>query len=401
MRSTRVITTLLLAGVALPAANMDEFKRDCAAFGAAPALKPLVGCLSDFFTLSPIHPVIQSIVPGGGTGVGLNYKLDKPGDWHKMFTVSGAVSMRVFWKAETRMTLLHPVLATWNKDNEDQAVHFYFRARGLPQMPFYGIGNGTAKSALTDFEQRDLSFGGDASTPVTSWLGLGGVLEGIKPDINGIHSGSIRSIDTYFSEATAPGLSSQPTFAHSEVYAHIHHKYPFEFDGHVGYHTFATGNSNYSFQRFRAEVTHNIYPERINKRPKRDSVLSIHGVVSTSWAGKGDALPFYLQETLGGSDINGAPTLRGFADYRFRAPNLVLLQTQYERRIWQYVGVLGFYDAGQVAVNKGDLSFANMRQSFGFGISLWAESRVMFRMYVGLGSGEGIHNFFGIPAALP
>jgi hypothetical protein len=62
--------------------------------------------------------------------------------------------------------------------------------------------------------------------------------------------------------------------------------------------------------------------------------------------------------------------------------------------------VLGFYDTGQVAVNKSDLSFSDMRHSFGFGVSFWAQSKVVFRAYVGLGSGEGIHNFFGIPAGL-
>jgi len=49
-------------------------------------------------------------------------------------------------------------------------------------------------------------------------------------------------------------------------------------------------------------------------------------------------------------------------------------------------------------VRHSDLSFDNWRNSFGFGANVWSGSKVVFRAYVGLGSGEGVHNFFGIPA---
>jgi hypothetical protein len=255
---------------------------------------------------------------------------------------------------------------------------------------------------LVDFRERDVFFGADVRNPITSWIDGGAVLEAIVPDVGGVHKGSVRSIDQFFTEATAPGLATQPNFVHSEIFVHPHHKDPFEFDWHIGYNFFTdTGSGHYSFRRFRADLRHNIYPERSGGQPKRNSVLSIRGLLSVSDKSAGNAVPFYLQETLGGSDIHGDPMLRGFSDYRFRGPNLILLQTQYERQVAPYIGVLGFYDAGQVAVNRGDLSLGNMRHSFGFGISLWAESKVVFRAYVGLGSGEGIHNFFVVPGGLP
>jgi hypothetical protein len=123
-------------------------------------------------------------------------------------------------------------------------------------------------------------------------------------------------------------------------------------------------------------------------------------------------VPFYLQETVGGSDIDNVAALRGFQDYRFRALNLFVIQTQYERRLLHAVkegstastirraagalGVLGFYDAGEVALKASDLSFGSLRQSFGFGLTFWSGDKVFFRAYVGLGSGEGLHTFVGI-----
>lgn len=115
----------------------------------------------------------------------------------------------------------------------------------------------------------------------------------------------------------------------------------------------------------------------------------------------GNAVPFYLQETIGGSDIDNQPTLRAFKDYRFRAPNLILTQTEYDRRIIGPVGILIFYDAGKVASEADDLSFGNLRQGAGGGLSVFAGGKVVFRVYVGAGSGEGLHPFFGIANVLP
>lgn len=404
VKTARLISYLLLSTAAVgSAATTDEFKRDCNAFKDSPALKAFFGCASDFFTLEPIHPIVRSIVPGGGTGIGASLTLDSPkGEWHRIFNVDGAISLRDFWIAESKLTLRHPKFGgDWNtaRDGDAFATHFYVRARSLPRMPFYGIGPHTSRSNLVDFSERDEFVGADLVNPVASWLRVGGMVEGIFPDVGGIRSPTVRSIDRFYDESTAPGLVRQPKFVHSEVSISPHHAYPLEFNYHIGYNFFTdTDTGHYSFQRFRADLQHNIYFSRSLAQPKRDAgVLEIRGLLSVSHKSAGNAIPFYLQETLGGSDINNDPTLRGFADYRFRAPDLMLISAQYERRVWSYFGILGFYDTGQVANRAGDLSLAQMRHSYGFGINLWGQSKVLFRAYVGLGSGEGRHLYFGIP----
>jgi hypothetical protein len=145
-------------------------------------------------------------------------------------------------------------------------------------------------------------------------------------------------------------------------------------------------------------------------RPRKASVLYIYGRVVSNHTGTGSVVPFYLLDTIGGSDINSIASLRGFQDYRFRAPDLFYLQTQWERRLLPNakstssalrkvagaVGILGFYDAGQVALKASDFSVSNMRQSFGFGLTFWSGDKVWFRAYIGVGSGEGAHTFFGV-----
>jgi hypothetical protein len=62
--------------------------------------------------------------------------------------------------------------------------------------------------------------------------------------------------------------------------------------------------------------------------PRTFSLFTIR--LSISQTSTGNAFPFYMQETLGG--IDGQPTLHGFADYRFRAPDLLLFQVEYDHR---------------------------------------------------------------------
>jgi hypothetical protein len=89
---------------------------------------------------------------------------------------------------------------------------------------------------------------------------------------------------------------------------------------------------HYSFHKLRADFLQKFYPEfqkeptggsktTFRKQPKYDSVLYIAARFTDEGAGAGRVIPFYLQETL-----------RGYQDYRFRAPALFEIQTRYERR---------------------------------------------------------------------
>jgi hypothetical protein len=83
-------------------------------------------------------------------------------------------------------------------------------------------------------------------------------------------------------------------------------------------------------------------------------------------------VPFYFQQTLGGSDINGALALGSYRDYRFRAPNLLLFQENFEHSIWGSFGLGLMADQGRVALTRGDLGFSDLKHSFGGGLTLRA-----------------------------
>jgi len=321
-------------------------------------------------------------------------------------------SLRAFWLADAVVTFSHDKLGgEWNTARDRFQIQLYAHALGLPRMPFYGIGPNTSRSNLVDYRERYVSNGVNIFIPLKSWLAVGGDVEGLFPNVGGVTDPGVRSITTFFTEATAPGLAHSSNFSHYEFFVDPRYERGrAEFRYHVRYGFYQDhGGGTYSFRRFRIDALNQFFPEGKKRvattdasgqavtETRYDSVFYIYGRLTTSNTGANNVVPFYFQETLGGSDIDGLPTLRGFQDYRFRAPNLMLIQLQFERRIKGPIGFMIFYDTGKVANRTGDLSFSDLRHSFGGGLTFWSGAKVVLRAYVGLGSGEGHHTFFGVP----
>ncbi len=392
--------------VSLAAKNNDwpKVKEDCAnvfhpktpdpQIPPDPLWKRSIACGQGFFTARPVHATIQSIVPGGGFGPGLTLHEDFNSDkWQNSLDATGVSSFQAFWLGQAKFRATHDRFGKNNSARDRFAFDVYSFARGLPHMGFYGLGPNTLKSDVVAFSERDIVAGVDVFNPFSAWIATGARLESLWPKVGGVSDPVFRSITAEFSEATAPGLTSQPNFIHYEAYVEPRRtRHKFQFDYKIGYGMYQdTDTGHFSFRRFSVDGLHTFHP--VNEA----NVLTVHDRLSISDTSRGNVVPFYLQETLGGSDINGQPMLRGFADYRFRAPDLMLIQVEYNRRIWGPVGGIVFYDTGQVANEVSDLSLADMRHSFGFGLSFWAGNKTWFKMYVGLGSGEGVHPYFGIP----
>ena len=187
----------------------------------------------------------------------------------------------------------------------------------------------------------------------------------------------------------------------------------FELNYNIAYSLYQDASTgHYSFRRFETNVEHRFYPEkRKHGGVIEQNYFSVVWRYSVSNTGVGHAIPFYLQETIGGSDIDNQPSLPAFKDYRFRGPDLMTVRAEYDRKLCDacmpckagvihtacsHLGLLAAYDAGKVAFSRSDLDFSGMRQSFGGGIAIYLGKDVIFRMALALGGGEGAHPFFGV-----
>lgn len=389
-----------------------------------------IGSCAEFLFSSgyPVHASIpQSVVPGGGTALGAIYTQHLGlSEWtDSTFALQGGSSVRGFWFGDAVLTFDHKKWIRPLMPGDRFQVKAYAHARGLPLLPFYGIGPDTTRLNLVDFRQRDVSTGISVLNPISSSLDIGGSVEYYRASINGVPGASVKSIERFYSEATAPGIDGQPNFVHYRVFALPKHSWSrTNIDSELAFDEYQDVDSgHYTSRIFHTSVVQRFYPEtqteptaggtRKRRQARYDSVLSIAGRFSAASAPSGSVVPFYLQDTIGGSDIDNLASLRGFQDYRFRAPDLFSLQAQYERRLLPApargsarastlrsvagaVGVMAFFDAGEVATEVSNLNFDHVRHTFGFGLNFWSGEKVWFRAYIGLGSGEGSHTFVGV-----
>lgn len=384
----------------VPTDDWAQWKTNCHNMATGFDKDNFIACATSTFRSRPFHFVAQSIVPGSGVGGGGYYGRDLNSDnWQNKLEFTGVMTIRQFWFAEGKFTARRPHFGSYHSD-ENLAFQLYARNKQMEDLPFYGLGPNTNVNNAVHFSERDTRAGALLASPLTSWLSAAGTFEAIFPTVGNVSSTKVTSIGQAYDEATAPGLASQPTFLHFEAYLRPHFAFAsqhIQLNYRLRYGYFHdTDTGHYSFRRFVADFGHTIYPESEGGIRRLDSVLNIRFRIAMSDASASNAIPFYLQETIGGSDIDNQPTLRSFRDFRFRAPNSFLVQTEYDRRIIGPVGILAFYDAGKVAFARSDLNFSDLHQGFGGGLSFFLAGKVVFRAYVGLGGGEGVHPYFGI-----
>lgn len=321
-------------------------------------------------------------------------------------------------------------------------VNFYVTHRTLQTINFYGLGPSSPNTQLS-YRQTETYGGAVARMPLFNWLAIEGQLENRKPTIN--FSGSSLSSGA-ITEATAPGFATQPDFMHYAANLRTHaqaisepvtndppvtppgvpppplmkHKFVWVFDNGVSQHWFIDqNNGHYSFRQtvidgqesvgLHSVIRRFMPPESMTTKLK---VLKHFCNTRKSGLKQGDecdfgeflfrpflalsnsssgVVPFYLQPTLGGSDIESRLTLRGFNDYRFRALDAAMVSVDYRIPVFDPIGAVLFYDAGTVGNSVSALSFAHARQNGGVGPTLRIQKSVIAQMYFGWGAGHGSH----------
>lgn len=247
--------------------------------------------------------------------------------------------------------------------------------------------------------------------------------------VRGERGQSVPSIETLYSNATAAGLISQPGFVQlgqgvrikpdTGDYLKLNYVGSFE-------EFFAPSSSTNSFERWTVDLNHTLYlygnakaatsstdqhgPDSCahvnDKCPEIPHTRNLNGFItarlllSESINSATSAVPFYFQQTLGGQDINSAMALPSYQDYRYRAPNLLLLQESFEHSIWGPFGFKFMADQGRVALPRGDLGFSHLHHSYGAGFTLRAGAFPMVQLMFAWGGPEGHHNIFNLNNSL-
>jgi len=259
-------------------------------------------------------------------------------------------------------------------------------------------------------------------------LALLGEINGRFVDIRGKHGQSVPSIEALYTDATAPGLSSQPGFAQlgeglriKPAIGNLQLNYMGKFQ-----QFFAPSSSHNSFLRWTVDLDHtySLYGRSQSGAASRETLgpdscapsgekcqeiprtrnlngsIGVRLLLSESITSATSAVPFYFQPTLGGSDINGGLALGSYQDYRFRAPNVLLLQETFEHSIWGPFGLKLMADQGRVALMRGDIGFSHLKHSFAGGLTLRAGGFPMISLMCAWRGPEGHHNIANMNTSL-
>jgi hypothetical protein len=123
----------------------------------------------------------------------------------------------------------------------------------------------------------------------------------------------------------------------------------------------------------------------------REGSIGLRLVINESIASGGSVVPFYFQPTIGGSDINGNFALNSYQDYRFRAPNTLLLRETLDHSLYGPVGITLIADQGKAALARGDIDFSHLRHSFAAGLNVRAGALPQIYLLFAFGGKEGTH----------
>ena len=462
-----VVALLWLASTAVVAQEgklQADFRRESERVADACnefSFKLVSGCAYELFTDHPLHIAAGSMPPQNGFGLGGAFVADKhTKNWRLSWDVDAVGSTNASWRAGGYMKMIHtppeqirvitPVVSQPGetmptkpaKKPRVDLVHpytvfnLYAQSISLNKLNFFGLGNDSALAGASVFGMTQTIVGGNVIKPVFEWpairklnLALLGEVNGRFVDIRGESGQSVPSIETLYTNATAPGLSSQPGFVQLGEGFRIAPVFwdRFELSYLANFQQFfAPSSSQNSFRRWTADMNHTLYlyghtksaPKSTDANgpdecapanetcPKVSLSRNLNGsigarlLVSESIASGTSAVPFYFQQTLGGSDINGALALGSYRDYRYRAPNLLLLQENFEHSIWGPFGLKLMADEGRVAVTRGDLGFSHLRHSFAGGLTLRAGGFPMVSLMFAWGGPEGHHNIFNMNTSL-
>jgi len=442
-----------------PSGEVDRLKESCGAFKIAP-------CAEELFTGQPVHIAVASFAPQNGFGAGLAYLGHKTTEnWRVTWNSDAVASINGSWRAGFYLkfvdTYEKPIgggLGTKGRKKprvlselpEHPVFNLYAQAISLNKLLYFGLGPATTLAGRTFYGMTQTIVGGSAVKPFNARLNasLYGEINGRFVNIRPSTGQPSPSIGMLYTEATAPGLTSQPGTLQLGEGLRIRPAYfddVFRLNYSLAYQQFFTpGNSTFSFQRLTADllqeyVLHSksirpyLLPRDNNPNgpdacddPGRDEskmteeeknkakehpcayvtrnfegTIGFRFFLAASMTPGGNLVPFYFQPTLGGADINSNPSLGSYQDLRFRAPNVMLLRQSFEHSVWNLpLGVAFMADEGKVALIRGDLGSNPWVHSFSAGLTLRAGGFPQVFLLFSWGGNEGTHTIANVNPSL-
>src|ERR1700690_359951 len=378
-----------------------QIKNSCFAF----KIKDVPDCFENLFLGNPYHIPVGSIAPQDGFAAGAAYSdFKNTNDWRIKWNADAVASINASWRAGLYFNFVHSgqSLIGFHKGTTDAdrnvrrppehlVLSIYGQPISLNNLTYFGLGPTSTESGRSFYGMREINFGGTVVKPIYDPLkiSLFGEVNGRFVSLRPSTGQPCPSIGQLYDESTAPGLTTQPGFiqlGEGLRMTSVSSNSILRWTNLITYQQYlAPTDSTYSFQRLTVDLglelalygkTMRFVEPRVGNGPdgcssdpgekyspcpkpfarNREGSINLRFLTDLSITPGGHFVPFYFQPTLGGSDINGNNSLSSYQDYRFRAPNVMLLREGFEHSIFRWpVGFVISADEGKVGLERGDL----------------------------------------------
>jgi len=425
----------------------------------------LTDCGQTLVLGQPLHIAVGSIAPQNGFAAGLSFVEHKnfANEIRTTYNIDAVASPSGSWRTGGYMSLYRqPGGFTYTAA---PLLNLYSQSISLKRVDFYGLGPNSSLLNHTTFGFSENITGANLILPTSGVLHTIGLvflgeLNGRFPSVRPGSDSTLPSIEKVFSSSAAPQPAQQHGYLQTSEGVRfipqipkspVRLNYLLQFAQYL-----SAGDSAYSFRRFNADFNHeiplyNFFPTKLRNayykgatsavqytgpddcssssssrnisrpraaaadvhpndaRPcpiiattdKLEGSISFRAYISESIAGRGSSVPFYFQPTIGGSNINGAPMLASYPDYRFRGPNLLLFRATIEHSIGKLpVGALFSVDEGKIALRRDDLSLDHLRHTYSAGLTVRAGGLPLISLIFAWGGSEGHHTTVNVSPML-
>lgn len=318
---------------------------------------------------------------GSGLALGTDWKQERLGRGILDLRVTARGSFKAYEKFEFQigMPRLH---------NEHVFLDFTVGYRNYPQERYFGLGPKSNNNDRTNFRLEDTTYLGTMGLKWKRWFRAGARGGIIASNTGPGTDGRYASTEQVFTPRNTPALDFQPDHYQVGAFAQMDWR---DEPGNprsggnylVQWNLFGDRNKSlYTFRRYEAEVQQ--YVPFFNRR----RVIAFRAKTSLTDTSPGQTVPFYMMQTVGGSE-----DLRGFREYRFRDKNLMVYNLEYRWEVFSGLDMALFGDAGKVFSQRSDFSLDHLEGAYGIGLRFNQAKAVFLRIDIGH-SREGTRFFF-------
>ena len=263
------------------------------------------------------------------------------------------------------------------------ALRWYTRFEHSPEIDYFGSGNHTAEANRTSYRYDDFSTDFNAAFQPARHLRFGATGGYFHATTRQSGEDDLIPIDEAFPSSAIPGFADDTHYMRIGLFGYFDSR-----DSETGPRSGGLYGARYreywdverrefAFRQSEFEVQQ--YIPYFN----RSRVIALRAAVTLSFPKGDNAVPFYLEPTLGGSD-----ELRGFVPYRFRDAHAVSLGLEHRWHAFSFLDMALFGDGGKVVPLKKDIDASRLHYSGGLGFRFRFRSAIISRIDLA-GSSEG------------